>query len=1039
MTDISGVPSSGQRRRFSRRARTFLILGIVALIVLIVSLRGIAGFYTDYLWFDSLGFSSVWRRVLLTKFALAGIFMGFTFLLLWANLYIAERIAPQNRPEGPEEALVSRYHETIGSRSGLIRIAVSALFALFLGVGTAGRWQDWILFRNREDFGIKDPQFNIDIGFYVFQLPFIQFLINWFFTAFIVVLVITSIAHYLNGGIRVNTPGSRVTAPVKVHISVLLAVLALIKAADYWYQRYSLNFSGRGIVDGASYTDVSAKLPAIKLLILISLAAAILLIINIWRRGWVLPVVSVGLWAFVAIAIGSIYPAIFQRFVVEPSESSRESEYIDRNIEATRQAYGLQVSAGPDGNIEERTFTPNVEDGLTMDILELNASTLNNLRLLDPSIVPPTYQALEVEREQFRFSNDLDVDRYEVDGDIRTVVIAARELNLDGVNSGWENQHVSFTHGYGIALAPANTVTSQGEPDFVIGGLPTEVNTDRINVELDQPRIYVGEELDSYAIVNTDRCEIDFALTGTETLETTTETNENSCAGSDGSGENLLFEYDGDDGVKAGGFFRRIAFALRFGELNPIFSGLINNDSKFLYNRDVSDRAKELAPFLDYDSDSYPVIVDGRIKFILDAYTTSNRYPYSQSADDNSVPLSSGLTNEFNYVRNSVKVVIDAYNGDVTFYVIDEDDPIIKAYMKAFPNLFTLAFPSEGTDEGMPEAIAEHLRYPEDLFKVQTNMWGRYHLDDANDFYEAAGAWVVSLDPGDDLDNAPTAIITESGFVTFASGKRMDPYYVQMQLPGETSQEFVLLRPFVPRSSDDSRQQLEAFMVAQTDEQGQSRIVAYTVPGLKVDGPVIANRSMLADPEVAETTTLLGQRGSGVKLGNMLLVPLDGGDNEDALLYLRPLYVEASGSQPAVQQVIAAYGESVRICATVELVLGALLLPENQVGDNCENVTPVSLTGTPSPPTSQEQVETPPQPETPAEETPEETPEDTPESQEPAETSTTDRVQQLLSQAQEAFTAANEALEEGNLGEYQDLINQGQNYVDQANDLLRGQ
>ncbi len=1036
MSDISGVPSSGTRRRFSRRARMFLIFGVIAFIVLIVSLRGIAGFYTDYLWFDSLGFSSVWKRVLLTKMALAGIFMAFTFLLLWVNLYTAERIAPQNRPEGPEEALVSRYHAAVGSRAGLIRIAVSALFALFLGIGTAGRWQDWILFRNRVDFGIKDPQFNIDIGFYVFQLPFIQFLINWLFTTFIVVLVLTSIAHYLNGGIRVNTAGRRVTAPVKVHISVLLAILALIKAADYWFQRYSLNFSGRGIVDGASYTDVNAKLPAIKLLILISLAAAILLIINIWRRGWVLPVVSVGLWAFVAIAIGSIYPAIFQRFVVEPSESSRESEYINRNIEATRQAYGIEVSTGgEEGGIVERTFTPNVEDALTIDILELNAATLQNLRLLDPGIVPPTYQALEVEREQFRFSNDLDVDRYEVDGDIRTVVIAARELNLDGVNSGWENQHVSFTHGYGIALAPANTITAQGEPDFVIGGLPTEVNSERINVQLDQPRIYVGEELDGYAIVNTDRCEIDFALTGSETLENPTEITETSCAGSEGSGENLLFEYDGDDGVKAGGFFRRVAFALRFGDLNPIFSGLINNDSKFLYNRDVTDRAKELAPFLDYDSDSYPVIVDGRIVFILDAYTTSDRYPYSQSADDNSVPSSSGLTNQFNYVRNSVKVVIDAYNGDVTFYVIDEEDPIINAYMKAFPGLFTLAFPSDGTEGGMPEAIAEHLRYPEDLFKVQTNMWGRYHLDDANDFYEAAGAWVVSLDPGDDLDNAPTAIVSETGFVTFASGKRMDPYYVQMQLPGETSQEFVLLRPFVPRSSDDSRQQLEAFMVAQTDEQGKSRIVAYTVPGLKVDGPVIANRSMLADPEVAETTTLLGQRGSGVKLGNMLLVPLDGGDSEDALLYLRPLYVEASGSQPAVQQVIAAYGESVRICATVELVLGALLLPENQVGDNCENVTPVSLTGTPSPPTTQEQVETPTQPEPPAEEITE----DTPESQEPIETSTTDRVQQLLSQAQEAFNAANEALEEGNLGEYQDLINQGQNYVDQANDLLGDQ
>ena len=1018
-----------------------LALSIVALIILIVSLRGIAGFYTDYLWFDSLGFSSVWKRVLLTKMALAGIFMLFTFLLLWGNLYIADRIAPQSRPEGPEEALVSRYHEAIGSRSGLIRIAVSALFALFLGIGTGGQWQDWILFRNRQDFGIKDPQFNTDIGFYVFQLPFIQFLINWLFTAFIVVLVITSIGHYLNGGIRVNTAGRRVTAPVKVHISVLLAILALIKAADYWFQRYSLNFSGRGIVDGASYTDVNAKLPAIKLLILISLAAAILLIINIWRRGWVLPVVSVGLWAFVAIAIGSIYPAIFQRFVVEPSESSRESEYIEKNIEATRQAYGLQVSSGADteGNIEERTFTPNVEDGLTLDILELNASTLENLRLLDPGVVPPTYQALEVEREQFRFSNDLDVDRYEVDGDIRTVVIAARELNLDGVNSGWENQHVSFTHGYGIALAPANTTTAQGEPDFVIGGLPTEVNSERINVELNQPRIYVGEELESYAIVNTDRCEIDFALTGSENIDNSTETAETTCDGSDGSGENLLFRYDGDDGVKAGGFFRRIAFALRFGDLNPIFSGLINNDSKFLYNRDVSDRAKELAPFLEYDSDSYPVIVDGRIKFILDAYTTSDRYPYSQSADDNSVPFSSGLSDRFNYVRNSVKVVIDAYNGDVTFYVIDESDPIIQAYMKAFPDLLTLAFPSNTSDEGMPEAIAEHLRYPEDLFKVQTNMWGRYHLDDANDFYEAAGAWVVSLDPGDDLDNAPTAIISESGFVTFASGKRMDPYYVQMQLPGETSQEFVLLRPFVPRSSDDSRQQLEAFMVAQTDEQGESRLVAYTVPGLKVDGPVIANRSMLADPEVAETTTLLGQRGSGVKLGNMLLVPLDGGENADALLYLRPLYVEASGSQPAVQQVIAAYGESVRICATVELVLGALLIPESEVGDNCENVTPVSLSGTSSGSSTQEEDETPAQPASPSEETPDETPEEETPTETPEETSTAEQVQQLLTQALQAFLAADEALEEGNLGEYQELINEGQNYVDQANDLLRGQ
>ena len=1032
MSDISGVPTPSRPRRSSRRFRYIIGISIAAIIILLVSLRGIASFYTDYLWFKSLGFTSVWRGVLFTKIGLALIFISFTFLLFWINLFIADRIAPRTRPQGPEEDFVSRYHETIGRRAGLVRVAIAALFSLFLGVGTASQWQDWILFRNRQDFGVKDPQFNIDIGFYVFQLPFIKFLINWMFTAFIVVLIITAAAHYLNGGIRVNTPGNRVTAPVKGHLSVLLAILALIKAVDYWYQRYSLNFSGRGVVDGASYTDVNAQLPAIKLLILISLAAVVLLIINIWRRGWVLPVVAVGLWAFVTIAIGSIYPAIYQRFVVEPSESSREAEYIERNIEATRTAYGLRVESESEtsGDIIERTFTPNVEDALSIEILQRNAGTLNNLRLLDPSIVSPTFQALEVEREQFRFASDLDVDRYEVDGDIRTVVIAGRELNLEGVNSGWENQHVAFTHGYGLALAPANTVTAQGEPDFVIGGLPTTVNKERIDIELTQPRIYIGEELDGYAIVDTDRCEIDFALTGSENIQQLTSSEESGCEGSDGSGENLLFKYEGNDGVKAGSFFRRLAFALRFGDLNPIFSGLINNNSKFLFNRDVSKRAKELAPFLEYDADSYPVIIDGKIKFILDAYTVTNNYPYSQGADLNSVPRDSGLSADFNYVRNSVKVVIDAYDGDVTFYVVDDQDPIIRAYMQAFPNLFTVAFPNDGSSERMPEEIAKHLRYPEDLFKVQTNMWGRYHLDDPNDFYEAAGAWVVSLDPGDDLENAPTAIVSSTGFVTFASGKRMDPYYVQMKIPEENQQDFILIRPFVPRSSDDSRQQLEAFMVAQINERGQGNLISYTVPGLKVDGPVIANRSMLADPIVAETTTLLGQRGSGVKLGNMLLVPLEGGNEEDVLLYLRPLYVEASGSQPAVQQIIAAYGERVRICASVELVLGALLVPDSEVGDDCKNVTPVDLGVVYSPATSTEGEASQPAPVTPDE--PEED-----EQSEPAPNPPTDnQLQELLEQARQAFESADQALENGNLGRYQELIEQGQELVQRASDLL---
>ena len=338
------------------------------------------GFYTDYLWFDSLGYTSVWSGVLAAKVVLALVFITAMFILLWVNLYIADRIAPSFRPPGPEEEFVRRYHDTVGARAGLVRVGVAALFALFLGAGTSGRWQDWILFRNGGDFGIEDAQFGIDIGFYVFELPFIRFFINWLFTAFVVVLIITAAAHYLNGGIRMNAPSERVTPQVKRHLSFLLAVLALIKATDYWYQRYSLNFSSRGVVDGASYTDVNAQLPAIKLLILISLCAAVLLIVNIWRRGWVLPVVAVGLWAFVAVVMGSIYPAIFQRLRVEPSELAREGEFIDRNIDATRLAFGLGEldASGNVIEVPEFPFNFDPEDAeagpLTPDLLAQNAN-----------------------------------------------------------------------------------------------------------------------------------------------------------------------------------------------------------------------------------------------------------------------------------------------------------------------------------------------------------------------------------------------------------------------------------------------------------------------------------------------------------------------------------------------------------------------------------------------------------------------------------------------------------------------------------------
>lgn len=1036
MSDLGVVQNSSGPRRLR------IIVGLVALavVVLLLSLRSIAGFYTDYLWFDSLSYSSVWSGVLWAKIQLVVVFVGLMFILMFVNLFIADRIAPAFRPPGPEEEFVRRYHETAGARPGLVRVGVAALFGLMLGAGAGTRWQDWILFRNSQSFGLRDPQFDVDVGFYVFELPFIRFVINWLFTAFLVVLIITAAAHYLNGGIRLNAPVQRVTPAVKGHLSVLLGVLALIKAADYWYQRYALNFSDRGFVDGAGYTDINAQLPAIKLLILISLAAVALLIANIWRRGWVLPVVAVGLWAFVAVVIGSIYPAIYQRLVVDPNESSRESAFIERNIGATRAAYGL-------GEVTERGYNPAEEDILTRDLLDANIDTLENIRLIDPAIVAPTFEQLQEERDQFRFNDDLDVDRYVIDGEERPVIIATRELNLGGVGSGWENQHIAFTHGYGVALAPANTVTSQGEPDFVVGDLPVDIDANRTDLTIDQPRLYIGEGLSGYAIVASDRCEVDFPLegSGSDQDADVVDADEVDCASA--RGDNQLFSYDGDDGVAAGGLIRRLAFALRFQDLNPVFSGLINDDSKFIYNRDVRSRVRELAPFLDFDADSYPVIVDGRIKFVTDAYTTTSAYPYSQRADTQSVASGSDLRGGYNYVRNSVKVVVDAYDGDVTFYIIDESDPIIRAYQQAFPDLFT------SQDEISDELMA-HFRYPEDLFTVQTNMWGRYQLGEPDVFYEANGAWVVALDPGTELatNNAPTTQVV-NGVATVVTGDRIAPYYLQMALPDGTGgdplrleqdgQEFVLMRPFVPRSDTDGRQELTALMFARVAEDGRTtELVSYELGDQDSDGPVLANRSMLSDNTVAETTTLLGSTGSEIRLGNTLPIPLDGvGGDPDALVWLRPLYVEQSSGQfPLVRNIIAYYESgtraTVRICPSVGLVLGALLLSESEVGEDCRNVesifdNDVAVVDPDDPAGEDPDPESVPTPT--AEATPTTGPTPTPQ---PTSPPPPQNAQELLERAQELFDEADAALAAGDLGTYQELITEGQALLDEALDLI---
>jgi uncharacterized protein len=963
------LPRRAPRRKNGRRGRTLLIVGVIAAFVLLTSLRGIADFYTDYLWFDSLNQTGVWRGVLGAKLSLALIFMVGFFLLAWTNLLISDRIAPPYRLAGPEDELLERYHDIVDDRMGWLRIVICVLLAIIAGSGVSSEWNSWVLFTHGGDFGIEDPQFHNDIGFYVFRLPFLSFVVDWLFASLLIVIIVTAVAHYLNGGIRVQPPSPRVTPQVKAHLSVLLAVLALVKTADYWLQRFELTTSTRGIVDGASYTDVRAQLPALNLLLLISLCAATLFVVNIFRRGWTLPAVAVGLWIFVAVVAGGIYPQYVQRFQVQPNESARERPYIQRNIEATRAALGL-------ADVTTQRFQPQTN---ASDVQLAGAEpTVRNIRLWDPAarLSGQTFEQLQRIRNFYNI-NDVDVDRYSIDGQPTQVNVGVRTINPDGVpGESWEAGHLAYTHGYGVVMAPSNA--SEGnEPQFVMGDIPQQ---DVEGITLDQPGIYFGEDLDGYIVVDTNRDEIDFQ---------------------DAEGETQTTTYDGDDGVQANSLVRRAAFALRFGDLNPLISDFMTDNSRVVYVRDVIERVTKLAPFLHADTDPYPVVVDGKVQWVVDLYTTTSRYPYAQMADTDQVSSASGLNRRFNYVRNSVKATVDAYEGTVTFYVMDEEDPIIDAYRDAFPDLFS--------DDPLPNDLQAHLRYPEDLFRVQTAAYARYHLDDPDDFFNQDDAWRVARDPGTAGADPSTQVTNEQGQVTGAQAPRIAPYYQLLQLPNESGQvspqaEMALMRPFVPFSEDDRSQLLTAFMAARMDPGHYGALVVYQMPpGDLPDGPGIVAGKIQADENVSRDETELGRGGSRVLYGNLLLVPID-----NAPLYVQPFYVvpEAETRQlPQLERVIAAFGDEVVIEDTLQEALAALF------GERVPTQERPGAEGEQPP----AEAEPPPEGGTAA-----------------------DEAARLLARANQLFEQADAALADNDLGTFQERLNQARDLVAQANALLAG-
>ena len=873
MRNPSDLPPQQPRRsssggfRIAKPGRSRIIASVLigALVALFISGKSIASFYVDVLWFDALDRTSIYWSILGTKALLGVIFVVAFALILIINMWLADRMAPEFIPPSQEERALAAYRQIVGKRQWLLRIVVGSILGLMVGLPAMSQWQDWMLFVNQQSFGIKDSLFNQDVSFYVFRLPFLGFIVNWIFGAFILITLVTAAMHYLNGGIRIQNLGNKVTPAAKAHLSVMLAVLALARAAGYWLSRFDLLGSTRGVVQGATYTDVNAQLPAINLMILVSIAVALLFLYNVRLKGWRIPVMATLMWMVVAIAAGTIYPALVQRFSVQPDVSTKELPYIATNLEATKYAMNLT-------DVEQ---VPLSFGSLSASDITANDASLKDVRQLDPTEMRDRF-ALDEGKTSFYTINDLDVDRYTVDGRLQQVVLGARELNSAGIpNRTWVSRHLIYTHGCGVVAAPASRVTTDGRPTYVDLGVT-------------RPQLYVGEGLNDYAIVGTKQVE-------------------QACP-------DLKPEaYQSTGGVALSSTLRRTAFALHFGEYNLFGSGLVTSESRLMWVRNIKDRVQKIAPFFRYDADPYPAVVDGKVVWILDAFTTTSQYPNAQSANVSQLTAGSGLNASFNYVRNSVKAVVDAYSGEITLYLVDSNDPIAATWAKAFPNLLTPV--SKASAE-----LVSHFRYPEDLFRVQTNVYGRYQFNDPTLFFNRDAAWSVAQAPPTAVD-ATTGVIGASGAILSpdqidvqdANVARFEPYYTMFHTPGATGANgtFSLLRPFVPFSSDDTRKELRAFMVVSSDPKSYGKITVYEVNDPLPEGPATVAAEFGSDPAVSQQVTLLDQRGSRVVFGDLQIVPVGKG-----LVYLRPLYVrpdDANARQVFVRKFLAFYNNRVVI------------------------------------------------------------------------------------------------------------------------------
>jgi hypothetical protein len=909
--------------KLSRRSKILIGIGVLVLLVLALGSRAIDT-YVSWEWFGEVGFREVFSTIVLTKvvlfFAVGALIGGLVALAM----VITYRTRPVFVPVSGVDDPLSRYRTTIVRRLKLVGIGVPALVGVISGWAAVGQWQMVQLFLNGEPFGTTDPQFHIDIGFYAFTLPFILWLKNLLFIGIVLSFFAALIGHYIFGGIRLAGRGGQLSSPARVHLALLVGFFVLLKAAAYFLDRYEVLYSDRNDkFNGATYTDIHALLPAKLILLCIAVFCAIAFFVGAFLKNLQLPAIAIVLMLLSAILIGTAWPAIMEQFSVSANANQKEAPYISRNIEATRQAYGIT----PD-KIDTQNYDP-AKSNASVSQIEAQTGTMSNVRLLDPNILSPTFTQLAAGNKNFYgFPDKLSIDRYKVGNKTQDYIVAAREIDptkLANNQRDWINRHLVYTHGNGFVAAPANKINTNdqgGYPDISVSDLNTPGQG---GLHVTQPRIYYGllaGAPDNYAIV-------DGAAKGREY---------------DADGQN--FTYDGSGGISIGNWFNRLVFAANYGERNILFSDQISDKSKILINRNPRQRVEDVAPWLTVDGNAYPAVVDGRIKWIIDGYTTLDRYPYSEQTplgDVTNVSNTGGSVaaqpnRRIGYIRNSVKATVDAYSGKVDLYGVDDKDPVLKAWSKVFPGTIKPA------SEVSPELRA-HFRYPEDLFKVQRELLAKYHVSDPQQFYSTQSFWSVPPDPTTKPDGTANSL----GNLPNQGAPAQPPYYILAEVPGQRKPEFQLTSSLTPLN----RQNMAAWMSVSSDPGDYGKFTVLRLPDqTQTNGPIQVQNLFESTPKVTENRTLFNNNQVEAKFGNLLTLPVAGG-----ILYVEPVYIQQKDANafPQLAKVLVSFNGKVGFDDTLDKALadmtGTTATP--QPGGGSTQPAPSSSTPQPGAPSSE--------------------------------------------------------------------------------------